>query len=107
MTANKPALPNSSANLVGSTDLARLDAHSVQAGEYDELPEITAAWIEGADHHVGGDLVRRGRGRPKQATTKQQITLRLDPDVISGMRATGPGWQVRVNEVLRGWLAKT
>jgi uncharacterized protein (DUF4415 family) len=44
------------------------------------------------------------RGRPKGSTkagTKQQISLRLDKDVIARFRATGPGWQTRINAVLR------
>ena len=46
---------------------------------------------------------RRG-GRPKGSTTssKSQVTLRLDNDVLERFRATGPGWQSRINEVLRG-----
>jgi uncharacterized protein (DUF4415 family) len=46
----------------------------------------------------------RGRGRPKgsvKADAKQHITLRLDRDVIERFRETGPGWQVRINEVLK------
>jgi uncharacterized protein (DUF4415 family) len=30
----------------------------------------------------------------------------LDADVLAGLRATGPGWQARVNKVLRDALAK-
>jgi uncharacterized protein (DUF4415 family) len=32
------------------------------------------------------------------------VTLRLDPDVIAKFRETGPGWQARINEALRGVL---
>lgn len=47
-------------------------------------------------------LVRRP-GRPHGTTTsnKSQVTLRLDNDVLARWRATGPGWQSRVNEALR------
>ncbi|MET3647195.1 BrnA antitoxin family protein [Phyllobacterium ifriqiyense] len=41
------------------------------------------------------------RGRPLSATTKQPVTIRLDPDVIAKFKATGKGWQSRINEVLR------
>jgi uncharacterized protein (DUF4415 family) len=47
---------------------------------------------------------RKTRGRPKGTTmpdTKQQITLRLDRDIVERFRATGPGWQSRINEALR------
>ena len=43
-------------------------------------------------------LRRRG---PQKAPTKEMISLRLDRDVLDRWRATGPGWQGRVNEVLR------
>lgn len=44
----------------------------------------------------------RLRRRGAQATpTKQQVTLRLDPDVLAKFRATGPGWQARINAALR------
>lgn len=67
----------------------------------EEAPELTDEWFDGADLHENGVLIRRGRGRPKVATPKQQITLRLDADIIERFRATGPGWQARINEALR------
>jgi len=67
----------------------------------DEPPELTDAWFDSADVHHDGVLVRRGRGRPKVASPKQQITLRLDADIIERFRATGPGWQARINDALR------
>jgi uncharacterized protein (DUF4415 family) len=44
---------------------------------------------------------RRGERGPQKAPTKKQVTLRLDKDVVERFRATGPGWQVRINEALR------
>ena len=44
------------------------------------------------------------RGRPKAAVTKGRITIRLSPDVVSTFRATGDGWQTRVDAALRDWL---
>ena len=43
---------------------------------------------------------RTGRG-PQIAPTKQLVSLRLDPDVLEHFRATGPGWQARINATLR------
>ncbi|MEP7222283.1 MAG: BrnA antitoxin family protein [Novosphingobium sp.] len=40
------------------------------------------------------------RGRPK-GTTKQLVSLRIDNDILDRFRATGPGWQSRINEALR------
>ncbi|MBU6299133.1 MAG: BrnA antitoxin family protein [Alphaproteobacteria bacterium] len=48
------------------------------------------------------ELVRkRGERGPQKAPTKQQVTLRLDRDVLDRFRSTGPGWQGRINEALR------
>lgn len=44
------------------------------------------------------------RGRPKAAVTKERITIRLSPDVVRTFRATGDGWQTRVDTALRDWL---
>ncbi len=42
------------------------------------------------------------RGRPPLGdASKEQVTLRLDADVIARFRASGAGWQSRINEVLR------
>jgi uncharacterized protein (DUF4415 family) len=40
-------------------------------------------------------------GRPPSANPKHQVTLRLDPDVLEKFRATGKGWQSRINAELR------
>ena len=44
---------------------------------------------------------RRRPGRPLAATPKVSTTLRLDPDILAHFRATGPGWQSRINAALR------
>lgn len=41
------------------------------------------------------------RGRPKAEAPKVSTTIRLDPDVLAAFKASGPGWQSRINEVLR------
>ncbi len=43
-------------------------------------------------------------GRPPLANPKQSTTIRFDADVLAGLRATGPGWQTRVNDAMREWL---
>jgi len=37
--------------------------------------------------------------------TKRQITLRLDADLIDTFKASGDGWQTRINAVLRDAVA--
>jgi uncharacterized protein (DUF4415 family) len=56
-----------------------------------------------AEQKVLLKLRRRG---PQKAPRKVPISIRLSPDVAEGLRATGNGWQVRADEVLRSWLAK-
>ncbi|HEX7710075.1 MAG TPA: BrnA antitoxin family protein [Sphingomonadaceae bacterium] len=62
-----------------------------------DFPELAAAFAKAR------------RGRPIGSTkphAKKSLTLRLDPDVIEGWRASGPGWQTRMNEALREALEK-
>jgi uncharacterized protein (DUF4415 family) len=49
-------------------------------------------------------LRRRG---PQRAPKKVPISIRLSPEVIQGLRATGNGWQRRADEALRSWLEET
>ena len=47
------------------------------------------------------------RGRPggtTQANTKQAVTVRYSPDVLAAFKATGKGWQTRMDDALRDWL---
>lgn len=39
-------------------------------------------------------------GRPR-GSNKEQVALRIDKDVLARFRATGPGWQTRINAILR------
>nr|WP_240592765.1 BrnA antitoxin family protein [Macromonas bipunctata] len=68
----------------------------------DDAPELSDAFFEAADEYVGDKLVRRGR--PKASQTKQALTVRYDVDVIEAFKATGTGWQTRMNAALRDWL---
>lgn len=48
--------------------------------------------------------LRRTRGQNKNPT-KEQVAIRLDPDVLAAFRAGGRGWQTRVNAALKDWLS--
>ena len=73
--------------------------------------DVDAIWTE--DHfkraaiYVGGKLIRPSNGtwtkpgRPLTENPKKQVTLRLDPDVVEKFRASGKGWQSRINAELR------
>ena len=43
-------------------------------------------------------------GRPPAVITKERITIRLSRDVVEQFRATGDGWQTRVDAALKDWL---
>jgi uncharacterized protein (DUF4415 family) len=56
-----------------------------------------------AVHTPGTIVARRKPGRPVGATAavrKQPITLRVDPEVLAGWRASGKGWQTRAAAAL-------
>jgi addiction module HigA family antidote len=69
----------------------------------DDAPELTKEFFERAALYHGDKLIRPGR--PKSPAPKRLTTLRLDPAVVEGFRATGPGWQTRMNDVLKNYLA--
>lgn len=103
MNANKPASRRSS-----KSDLARLDAHVVKPEEYEELPELNegGAAIPTDEHpeadvrHIVRGMVRRGL---KPLPPKASISLRVDQDVLEWFKAQGPGYQTRINTVLRAF----
>jgi uncharacterized protein (DUF4415 family) len=81
-------------------------------------PDDAPAWpdeaFDRAEMAKGGKVIReasgtltRPRGRPRSETPKQQVSLRLDQDVLEGIKATGAGWQRRVNDALRAWLKQS
>ena len=59
----------------------------------DSMPLTAAQWREAKP--------RARVGRPPKADAKEAVKLRIDPDVMAVLRATGPGWQTRVNTILR------
>ena len=64
--------------------------------DLDAMPFTDAEWEQVKPH------VRRGR--PLGSGTKTQVTLRLDVEVVEKFRATGDGWQTRINEALKKWV---
>ena len=83
MTAKKHAMPTA------STDP-------------DEAPELTDEFFDRADEYAGDKLVRRGR--PKSESPKLALTVRYDAEVVNAFKATGRGWQTRMNAALKDWL---
>lgn len=91
-----------SADAMSAEEDAKLTAAAL--GDRDN-PPINEEFAKGFRPaiEVAPDLVRRMRGQrgPQKAPTKRLVSLRLDPDVIEHFRATGPGWQARINDALR------
>jgi len=79
----------------------------------DDAPEWTQAQFDRAELARGGKVIApaqgtltRRRGRPKKADAKVHIHIRLSPQVLGHFRSTGPGWQTRIDEVLRRWVQR-
>jgi uncharacterized protein (DUF4415 family) len=74
----------------------------------DDAPELTAEIAARAEIREGGKVIRPATGTltrmgrpPIGEAPKRQVTLRLDQDVIEAFRASGAGWQARMNDALR------
>lgn len=76
------------------TDWERLDALQDEDMDLSDAPEITLEMFAQA-------VVRRGLKPPP---AKQQITIRLDEDVLRWFRAQGDGYQTRINSLLRAYM---
>ncbi|MBF0268046.1 MAG: BrnA antitoxin family protein [Alphaproteobacteria bacterium] len=71
----------------------------------DDIPEWTAADFKRARPaaKVVPEIVaeyRRGRG-PQKTPTKKLVSLRLSQEVLDHFKATGPGWQTRIDKALK------
>jgi uncharacterized protein (DUF4415 family) len=64
----------------------------------DDAPELDDDWFDRAEIRIGDKVIRRGR---PPGSTKRLVSLRLDKAVLDAFRATGPGWQSRINQALR------
>ena len=68
-------------------------------------PKTSVSDWEGAVLKQGGTVVGRARTRgPNRGPLKEQVAVRYSPDVLAAFRATGAGWQTRMNDALRDWL---
>ncbi len=50
--------------------------------------------------------MRTLRGRPKSESRKLLVSVRYSPEVVAYFKATGEGWQTRMDEVLRRYVAR-
>jgi uncharacterized protein (DUF4415 family) len=68
----------------------------------DDAAPLTAEFFESADLYKVNKI--QSRGRPKAAQTKEPVKLRIDADILAALRASGEGWQTRINDTLRASL---
>ena len=78
-----------------------------------DSPELDDAWFAGAKPasdvlepklFVSLVAMKRPAGRPRAVQPKVFTGIRLDADVVSSFKATGKGWQTRMNDALKDWL---
>lgn len=75
--------------------------HEAGDGPYDPNDAAAARrWVIQADLVRDGRVVRRGKRGPQKTPTKKLVSLRLSPEVIEHFKATGPGWQTRIDSTL-------
>ena len=84
------------------------DATILEWIDPDDAPPLGAHYFKHAAIKHGDVVIReatgsltRVYGRPKLANPKQLVSLRLDAVLLDKLRASGPGWQSRVNAMLR------
>ena len=76
------------------TDLKRLDAMKDEDIDLSDIPEVPAEMF-------ARGIVRRGL---KPVIRKKQLTLRVDSDVVAWYQRQGPGYQTRINSLLRAYM---
>jgi uncharacterized protein (DUF4415 family) len=76
------------------TEWERLDALQDEDIDLSDAAEITPEMFAKAV----------ARGGLKPPPNKQQITIRLDADVLRWYRAQGEGYQTRINALLRAYM---
>ncbi|MFY9291564.1 MAG: BrnA antitoxin family protein [Methylorubrum rhodinum] len=72
-------------------------------GEVPEMTDTQLSEMRPAREVMAADefAAVTGRGRPRAAKPKVSVTIRLDPDVVEAYKATGKGWQTKINATLK------
>lgn len=77
------------------------DAYTIGLRADPNDPEDGDVTVEAMEQALAERRERLRQRGLQLAPTKQQVTLRLDRDVLAKFRGTGPGWQARINAVLK------
>ena len=76
-----------------------------EAGEVRELDADDLALFRPAEEVLPVSLRKKlGMRGAQKAPTKERVTIRLSADVVARFRATGAGWQTRMDAALKDWL---
>lgn len=75
------------------------DQHFVWDGVNEDERPATAE-----EMRAGIEAARRKRGRPAGSGKKEQVSVRYSREVLAAFRATGSGWQTRMDAALADWL---
>lgn len=59
-----------------------------------------------AEFWAKGKVRQPGQRGPQKRPTKVALTVRYSPEVVAYFKATGEGWQTRMNEVLREYVER-
>ena len=92
-----------SAPLVSDEEKTRIQADIAADPDNPELTEADFREMRPAAEVLPPALyaaLTRPRGRPKAAETKVPVKLRLDRRAVEAFKATGEGWQTRMNDIL-------
>jgi uncharacterized protein (DUF4415 family) len=74
-------------------------------GEVGDLSNVNSSLFKPAGEVLPPSLMKKlGVRGAQKAPTKERITVRLSPDIVQTFRATGKGWQARLDAALRDWL---
>jgi uncharacterized protein (DUF4415 family) len=84
------------------SNMKKVDAHRIRPDEYEELPALTEAMLARGVWKKAGKPV----GRPAKEDKKVSVHLRIDPEVRDAFRASGAGWQTRINALLRDHMPR-
>lgn len=76
--------------------IKREQAAGLEPAEDEDSPDATQL--------LQAEVAKRRAGRPKGSGAKEQVAIRFDRDVLAAFRASGPGWQTRMNNALKDWL---
>lgn len=90
-------LSNQRAKIIAATETAPENGDFIWDGKDDDDRPLSKAEMRNGIFNKGG--------RPRSPHPKQPVSIRLSPEVVEYFRSTGKGWQTRMDEVLREYVA--